>query len=126
VDQTPESVRLIEWAVSLAGDLFATLRLVHVVTGVDRSSHHSFEPGHDQAAHDAAREGIQKLLDAAKVNVPVCIVAGSVAEGVQEEARRHKADLVVIGRGVLNETFGRLRTHAHGIIRLSPCPVLSV
>jgi hypothetical protein len=39
---------------------------------------------------------------------------------------RHGADLVVIGRGVLNGTLGRLRTHAYGIIRQSPSPVLSV
>jgi len=34
--------------------------------------------------------------------------------------------LIVIGRGVLQGTLGRLRTHAYGIIRNAPCPVISV
>jgi len=33
---------------------------------------------------------------------------------------------VVIGRGSVQGKFGRLRTHAHGIVRQSPCPALSV
>jgi nucleotide-binding universal stress UspA family protein len=115
-----------QWAAGLAGDLDATLRLVHVVTGAERSTHHSFDPGHDQDAHDRARDAIHKLQENAKVNAPLCLIAGSVAEGVHEETMRHGADLVVIGRGVLNETLGRLRTHSYGIIRQSPSPVLSV
>jgi nucleotide-binding universal stress UspA family protein len=126
VDGTPKSVSLIEFAAGLARELSATLRLVHVITGVERSTGHSFEAGNDKDAHDSARDAIEKLQETAKVNVPLCIVAGNIAEGVDDEARRHGADLVVIGRGVLNETLGRLRTHAYGIIRQSPCPVLSV
>jgi nucleotide-binding universal stress UspA family protein len=37
----------------------------------------------------------------------------------------HNADLVVIGRGKLQEALGRLRTNAYAIIRQSPCPVVS-
>jgi hypothetical protein len=39
---------------------------------------------------------------------------------------QHEVDLAVIGRGALQGTLGRLRTHAYGIIRQSPCPVLSM
>jgi nucleotide-binding universal stress UspA family protein len=45
---------------------------------------------------------------------------------VHEEASRHGADLIVIGRGVMHETLGRLRTNAHAIIRHAHCPVISV
>jgi nucleotide-binding universal stress UspA family protein len=126
VDGTPKSVSLMQWAAGLAHDLGATLRLLHVVTGAERSTHHSFDPGHDQDAHDRARDAIHELQETAKVNAPLCLVAGTVAQGVHEETMRHGADLVVIGRGVLNGTLGRLRTHAYGIIRQSPSPVLSV
>jgi nucleotide-binding universal stress UspA family protein len=115
-----------QWAASLAGELHATLRLIHVVTGAERSTHHAFDPGHDQDAHDRARDEIQKLQETAKVNAPLCLVAGRVAEAIHEETVRHGADLLVIGRGVLNESLGRLRTHSYGIIRQSPSPVLSV
>jgi nucleotide-binding universal stress UspA family protein len=60
------------------------------------------------------------------VTAPICVTAGDVAETIYEEAHRHDAHLIVIGRGVLHETLGRLRTHAHAIIRQAPCPVLSV
>lgn len=126
IDGTEKSVPLMNWAAGLASDLGATLRLIHVVTQVDRSTHHSFEPGHDQDLHDNALDAIHKLQETAKLNVPICIVAGNIADGVHQEALRHGADLVVIGRGHLQESLGRLRTHAYGIIRQSPCPVLSV
>jgi nucleotide-binding universal stress UspA family protein len=126
VDGTPRSVSLMQWSANLASDLGATLRLVHVVAGVERSSHRSFDSGHDQDLHDQARDTIHKLQETAGVNAPLCIIAGGVAEGVREEARRHGTDLVVIGRGVLHETLGRLRTHSYGIIRRSPSPVISV
>jgi nucleotide-binding universal stress UspA family protein len=51
---------------------------------------------------------------------------GTVPDVVREQAIEHGSDLVVIGRGVLQGTMGRLRTHAYGIIRNAPCPVISV
>jgi hypothetical protein len=30
---------------------------------------------------------------------------------VAEEASQERADLVIVGRGVISESFGRLRTH---------------
>ena len=45
-------------------------------------------------------------------------------EFVAREAR--SADLVIIGRGVMQETLGRLRTNVYAIIREAPCPVISV
>jgi nucleotide-binding universal stress UspA family protein len=126
VDGTPANVPLMRWAGSLAGDLGASLRLVHVITAAERSSQHSFDPGHDNDLREAAERTILQLQEAANINVPICIVAGNVAEAVQEEARRHDADLVVIGRGTLHEGLGRLRAHSYAIIRQSPCPVLSV
>jgi hypothetical protein len=41
-------------------------------------------------------------------------------------SRQEDADLILIGRGIVTETLGRLRTHAFGIVQRSPCPVLSV
>jgi hypothetical protein len=37
-----------------------------------------------------------------------------------------EANLTLIGRGVVTEPLGRLRTLAYGIISRSPCPVPSV
>jgi nucleotide-binding universal stress UspA family protein len=126
VDRSPNSVPLMHWAGNLAKDLGAALRLVHVVPGVEnwlaRYGDHQFE---EQLRLDA-RRNIEEMQERAGLKAPLCVAVGRVAEGVREEARRHGADLVLIGRGVLHETLGRLRTHAHGIIQQSPCPVLSV
>jgi nucleotide-binding universal stress UspA family protein len=73
-----------------------------------------------------ARQMVEDLQASAGIKAPLCVTVGHVADRVREEARRHGADLVLIGRGALHETLGRLRTHAYGIIRQSPCPVLSV
>jgi len=49
-----------------------------------------------------------------------------VVNTVTEQAREEGTDLIILGRGAMHETLGRLRTQAHGIIQRSPCPVLSV
>jgi hypothetical protein len=38
----------------------------------------------------------------------------------------HSADIVIIGRGVIQKPFGRLRSGAYEVIREAPCPVISV
>jgi len=57
---------------------------------------------------------------------PDVVGVGTVPDVVREEALQHGADLVLVGRGSLQDTWGRLRTHSYGIIRHAPCPVLSV
>jgi hypothetical protein len=49
-----------------------------------------------------------------------------LTDAVSGAVRRHNADLLVIGRGVIHGVMGRLRTNAYNLIRLSPCAVLSV
>ena len=73
-----------------------------------------------------AREEIGNLQSAAAAkNVTVFIREGDVAHAVCGYATSVGADLVVIGRGK-DRQMGRLRTNAYGIIRQSPCPVLSI
>ena len=62
----------------------------------------------------------------AGVDAPLRVAVGETVPTVAEEARQENADLVIIGRRSLPEPFGRLRTHAFGIIERSPGPVLSV
>jgi nucleotide-binding universal stress UspA family protein len=62
----------------------------------------------------------------AGTSFPVCVKAGAIPAKVREEAVEHDADLVLIGRGTLPHFAGRLRSHAYGIVRDMPCPVLSI
>lgn len=46
--------------------------------------------------------------------------AGDVAQMVRQTAEEEDADLVMIGRGVMQELFGRMRTHVYSVIREAP------
>jgi nucleotide-binding universal stress UspA family protein len=113
VDGKPDCVSLIRWASEFSKDEGASLRLAHVVPETEPDL-------------DGARESVGRLAASAGVDAPICVSAGHVVDTICQEALRHDSDLIVIGRGVLHERLGRLRTHAHAIIRESPCPVLSV
>jgi len=126
VDATPASVELMRWAAALCKKLGASLRLVHAVPGVDARPEQPLDHEFQETLRENARQNIQELEKTAEIDVPVCVGVGSVPDVVREEALQHGADLVLIGRGALQETMGRLRTHSYGIIRQAPCPVLSV
>jgi len=126
VDATPKSIRLMQWSAELSKATGASLRLVHIIPGMEGWPSRQMDRQFEEDLRLAARDEIAKMQASTGVDAPLCVAVGNVADGVREEARRHGTDLVAIGRGILNETLGRLRTHAYGIIRQSPCPVLSV
>jgi hypothetical protein len=80
----------------------------------------------EQTVASQDREQLERQIQALKIGAPLCIAMGDVAEVVREQALKVNADLVIIGRGLLDQTLGRLRTNAYAIIRSASCPVLSV
>ena len=126
IDATPKSSPLMEWAAEYAKVTGGTLRLVHAVSGIQGWPERQLDREFEETLRVQARESIEKLQNAVGVKTPLCVAVGEVAGAVREEAERHNSDLIIIGRGLLHETLGRLRTHSHGIIRQAPCPVLSV
>ena len=126
VDASPASIELMRWAGGLCKNLGATLRLVHAVPGIEAWPERQMDQEFEETLRENARRTIQNLEKAADIEVPVCVGAGTVPDVVREEALQHRTDLILIGRGALQGTMGRLRTHAYGIIRHAPCPVLSV
>jgi len=126
VDMSAASIPLMRAAGTLAKEFGSALRLVHAVPGMEAWPERQMDQEFEQQLLENARRSIQELQKAADIDVPVCVGAGTVPDVVREEALQHGADLIVIGRGALQETMGRLRTHAYGIIRHAPCPVLSI
>ena len=126
VDATPASVPLMQWAAEYARNSGGALRLVHAVSGIQGWPERQLDREFEESLRLQARETIDKLQKSVGLAVPLCVAVGEVAGAVREEAERHNTDLILIGRGILHETLGRLRTHAYGIIRHAPCPVLSV
>ncbi len=126
VDGTPSSVALMKWASKFSQDAGAALRLVHVIPGMEGVPSSQMDLELSAELRKEAHQKLDQLEASAGMDAPICVAGGNVAETICEEGRRHDANLIVIGRGVLHEGFGRLRTHVYGIIRQSPCPVLSV
>jgi len=126
VDLNPQSVTTMQWAAVMAKDSGATLRLVHVIPAVESWPDRQMDLEFQEQLSTTARKEIENLKRSAGINVPVCVTLGTVPDAIRREAQQHGTDLLVIGRGVMHETLGRLRTHAYGIIRYAPCPVLSV
>jgi nucleotide-binding universal stress UspA family protein len=126
VDRGAEQTPVLRRATELAQELGAGLSLVHAVPGAESQP---YDTGGDEFGLfllDAARKEMIKLQAEAGTSFEASVVAGGVGKVVRQAALDRHADLVVIGRGVMHSTFGRLRTQSYDIIRQSPCPVLSL
>jgi nucleotide-binding universal stress UspA family protein len=126
VDGGPGSGPLMQWAAAFAAPLGAAVKLLHVVEPITDWPSLEREQARQNEFRDKARARVEALQKSASVFAPLRVAVGPIVATVTEDARQEDADLIVIGRGVVSETLGRLRTNAYGIIRQSPCPVLSV
>lgn len=123
LDDREESLPVLRWAQIFACEQKLELRLVHAIAGPDDWE---ANPQLQQFLFDVARERLEKLQARAGTKFEICYQFGNPARVVHQAACGHAADLVVIGRGVMQKPFGRLRSAAYEIIRESPCPVISV
>lgn len=125
LDLKPESRRTLELAIEIAGESDAMLEMVHVAPEGEITPLNT-ESRLQELLVEAARNELVKIHEEAGAEVEMVLAGGSVAKLVRSVALRKRSDLVVIGRGCIQEGFGRLRTNAYAIIREAPCPVLSV
>ncbi len=126
IDSTPRSLPLLKWAAEYCKGLNAELRLIHVVPGMDSFPASQMNQEFELEMKKEARDQITIMQQLAGIEAHLEVASGNIAELVREEAQRHGAGLVLVGRGVLHETLGRLRSNAYSIIRHAPCPVLSI
>ena len=125
IDIQPADARVIRWAAEFARQRHCAVQLVHAVQGAPVTDDEKDEPFREflfQTAHEAI-DGLQKEAGTA---FPVCVRGGKPEQVVHDAAQDLGADLVVIGRGKLNQPLGRLRTHTYSIIREAPRPVISI
>lgn len=127
VDLTRKSLDLIQWATSFARENKADLRLLHAVPPAEPRAAIDIEGERFRAfLFETAREELAKLQSQAGTNWETILEGGDVAHAVRRAAEQYRSDLVVIGRGVMQEPFGRMRTHVYSVIREAPCAVISV
>ncbi len=126
LDGTEKSLAVAQWAADFSRQVGASLQLLHVVRTISDWLSLESEQELQEELRTEARNRIESSLKSAGLDLPLRVAVGEIVNTITEEARQEGADLIVLGRGAIHETLGRLRTHAHGIIHQSPCPVLSV
>jgi len=126
VDACTEGVAVLQYAALLSRALHASLKVLHVVEPVTDWASLGSEHALQEDAREIAAQAVASMLESAGVDAESKVVVGQIVGRATEAAREERADLLVVGRGVLASPFGRIRTHAFGIIEQSPCPVLSV
>jgi len=117
VDLGPQSEAVLKWGGRLAGEFGTSITVMNVVQTSNIP---------DEAHKDCLELRLQKLAHATGLKAEFLIGHGDPQKVVAETAIQQRADLVIIGRGSSNSQIGRLRAQAYGIVRQSPCPVLSV
>jgi len=127
IDMGSRTTEVLQAAGEFSNQFGASLHVVHSVPRGDPR----FSSGLSNRAHallvDTAREDFATHCQKAGVEFPLEIVEEfGLADGIVGAIARHNADLLIIGRGVIQGVLGRLRTNAHELIRRSPCPVLSI
>jgi nucleotide-binding universal stress UspA family protein len=127
VDLTSSSLPLMRWAREFVGERQATLKLVHAISAGQPAGGFDIEGARFRSfLFEMAREEMAKLQLEAGTKLETVLEGGEIAAAVRNAAEENHADLVIVGRGVMQEAFGRMRTNVYSIIRESPCPVLSV
>jgi nucleotide-binding universal stress UspA family protein len=123
-DERGESV--LKWASQFAKQQSLELQLVHAVAGADGMWTVESDPSMYEFLFHAAREQIAKLQAVAGTDLVLRLMGGNVGSALRQSAMDYDADLVVIGRGAIHSSFGRLKNNCYSIIRAAPCPVISV
>ena len=126
IDTNEHGESLLKWVSEFARQQNLELQLVHAVAGADGMWIEQRDPSMYEFLFHAARERLGKLQSSAGTSLEIRLIGGSVGTAVRQAAVDYDADLIVIGRGAIQTSIGRLKNSAYSIIRLAPCPVISI
>jgi nucleotide-binding universal stress UspA family protein len=126
VDLKRDCRRVLQWAASFAADFGAELIVLHAVPMPFVPTDSAFDANWLSELEHAAAGKLTDLCAGFGVKAEVRTAIGSPITCTASAASEEHVDLVVIGRSTDMHLGGRLRANAYGIIRQSPCPVVSV
>jgi nucleotide-binding universal stress UspA family protein len=125
LDDSDEAEAVLKASAVFAGAYDARLSLVQVVESpppsldIDVSSYR-------RGLIEAAQFRLRELKGTVGIDAPDVVIDAVVTEGVLQEARRQKADIIITGRGRVQTRVSRMWSHLYRLVRESPCPVLSI
>jgi len=128
-DFGPASEKALRWAIELQRGLGALpLHVVHVLNPVPLVGAESVLPALSEDDIAEVREELKRAVhEHGAPAITEVVVAQLTGEAILETARRLEADLIVMGthgrRGVTRALLGSV---TETIVRLAPCPVLTV
>ncbi|MBV8550619.1 MAG: universal stress protein [Acidobacteriaceae bacterium] len=125
VEMTEEAIPLLRFTKQLAEEFGTTVRLIHSVPELETRPNRYFDFDLHRYLMESARVEITRMQRQAGTEFPLTISETGISKALAEAANEYGANLVVIGRGRAQKTFGRFQTHAHEVIQYAPCPVLS-
>lgn len=120
IDFSAATEAVVTYSAALAAGTGAELRLLHVLES---------EPGTSVDDVALARQLAQhrETALAAGAQVTTALIAGDAAREIVEEARRHPADIIVIGaHGQTGLTRFLMGSTAETVVRTAPCVTLLV
>lgn len=94
-----ESLSLLRSAAAFSAKTGAKMWLLHAVPGEECLPPREMNAGFERWLKDAATHSIARLQAEAGTAFEVCVASGKPSRVIAEAARRHHADLVLIGRG---------------------------
>ena len=101
VDLNLYSEKALDWATRLAREFKAVLSLIHVVPRLDSSGEEHYSYEYHRKTAEAANRRIAQMQSRLGTNAEVLLEAGKVARAVCAAVDRVHADLLVIGRGLI-------------------------
>ncbi len=122
----PQSERVVRWASDVARRLRGALTIMHAEPQLELPPECRFEAEWRVELGRMLRTQLAQLQERAGAIASVALREGKPTKAVAEVAAELRADLLVIGRSPASRIRGHLGTTAYGIVRRSPCPVLSV
>lgn len=128
IDLGAESEEVLRWAMDLAKSVDAELTVIHAAPSLEYGATYGdwFPVDARDVLVKGAAERLAKLMAKVGCDATTHVDSADAIAYVRDMAEESKADVLVIGRSPKKGVWGRLRTHAYGIIRESPCPVISV
>jgi nucleotide-binding universal stress UspA family protein len=128
VDLGENSERVLRWGWNLAKAVGADFTVIHAAPSLELGATYGdwFPVDARDVLVRGATERLKKLMTKVGCKAETHVDSGEAISYVARTAKEAQADVLVIGRSPKSGVWGRLRTHAYGIIRESPCPVISV